>query len=190
VRPKKKRKMRNATSIALLLAVMLLFAGGTAYSQAPKQAVPPAPQAPAAEEPEPPKPASSITVEDGKLSVDLVDADLGNVMNEIGSKMHFEVIIRGSIYGKRISTKFAGLDVERGIERLLSLVQEHNYLIHYDAAGKLSRLELYPPTPVSAIQPAIGNPTPEPYRRRYRRYIPPQPGQAIPGQPARRIIGQ
>ncbi len=188
--------MRNAAFIALFIAVMLLFAGGTAYSQAPKQAVPPAPQAPAAKEPEPPKPISSVTVEDGKLSVDLVDADLGNVMNEIGAKMHFEVTISGGIYGKKISTKFTGLDVERGIERLLSLVQEHNYLIYYDAAGKLSKLELYLPAPVSVIQPAMANPTPEPYRRRYRRYIPPQPGQAFPGQPqqpaapARRIIGE
>ncbi len=191
--------MRSAVFAGFLLASAALLATGTTYSQTRRRVVvlpPPVPARAAASVPapapaqkpvlEPPKPSSSVTIRDGLLSVELVDADLGNVMNEIAAKMGFKIEINGGVFNKKVSTKFAGLDVARGIERLLSLAQEGNYLIHYNAEGKISEMQLYAPAPVSAIQPGMQNPAIQPYRQRYRRYVPPQPMQGrriVPGQP-------
>jgi hypothetical protein len=184
--------MRNALFAAFLLAAAALLAAGTAYSQEPGQ--PPvqnpqtaAPQPQPQPQPEMPKKESVVEVKDGKLSVELVDADLGTVMNQIGAKLGIPVSVGGAAYTKKITTKFSGVEIDRGIQRLFSLASETNYMLHYDAEGKLSDIVLYAESHSSSLtqQPARPSPfsRPPPRRRRYRRYVPPQPGQTAPEQP-------
>jgi hypothetical protein len=193
--------MRDTAFAALLLASAILLAGGAVYAQVPGH--PPvqnlptvaAPQVQPQPQPENPGRESVVEVKDGKLSVDLVDAEIGSVISEIAQKMNFQVEINRTVYIKKVTTRFSGLDVERGIKRLLTLAKENNYLFRYDTAGKLSKIEIYTETPSSLRQPVLP-PQPLPFsRRRFQRYVPPQPGQAVPEQPkpaapAPRMIGE
>jgi hypothetical protein len=194
--------MRNAAFAAFLFASAALLAAGTVYAQAPGS--PPGRNVPTASAPQAqPQPQPEITVKesvvevkDGKLSVDLADAEIGSVINEIAKKMNFQVEINREVYSKKVTTRFSGLDVEKGIKRLLRLAKEHNFLFRYDASGKLSKVQLYAETPSSLRQPPLpAQPPPFSRRRRFRRYVPPQTGQTPPGQPqpavpAPRVIGE
>jgi hypothetical protein len=215
--------MHRAVLSAFLLGSAVLLVAGTAHAQVtlptalqrlatgtgnggararealpPPQQQPPtaaAPQVQPPPQPEPPKTQSVVEVQDGKLSVDLIDADLGAVISQIAGKLKIPAQISGSVYGKKITTKFSGFELDRGIRRLLSLAGETNYMINYNAGGKLSNIVLYSETAPSSIagqQPA--QPSPFARLRRYRRYSPPQPAQAVPAQPqaappAPRVIG-
>lgn len=75
--------------------------------------------------------------------MELVDAGFGDVMQVISEKSGIEVEITGAVYSRTMTTSFSGLDLERGIARLLSLVQEKNYVIRYDAKGRVSKVEVY-----------------------------------------------
>jgi hypothetical protein len=181
--------MHNTAFAAFLLASAALLAAGAAYAQVsgppPVRSLPAASAPQIQPQPQPEKPGreSVVEVKDGKLSVDLVDAEIGSVISEIAKKMNFRVKIDGTVYIKKVTTRFSGLDVERGIKRLLTLAKENNYLFRYDTAGKLSKIELYTETPSSMRQPVLP-PQPTPFsRRRFQRYVPPQPGQAVPEQP-------
>jgi hypothetical protein len=192
--------MRNTAVAAFLLASSALLAPGTAYAQVPGRPVRNLPAAAAPQvQPQPqsemPKRESIVEVKDDKLSVDLADAEIGSVISEIAKKMNFQVEINREVYSKKVTTRFSGLDVGRGIKRLLTLAEEHNYLFRYDTSGKLSKVELLAETPSSMRQPAVPPQTSPLSRRRFRRYVPPQPGQAVPGQPqpaapTPRIIGE
>lgn len=97
-----------------------------------------------------PKRVSNVEVTDNLLSVELVDAEFGVVMNSISQKSDIKVEIVGDTYNRKLTTKFSGMELERGILRLLTLVKEKNYLIHYDAKGLVSRIEVYGGAPAAA----------------------------------------
>jgi hypothetical protein len=169
----------------------------------PKPALPtPVPATPPQVQPQPqpeaPKKESVIEVKDDKLTVDVNNADLGAVMNQIGAKMHVPVQVSGAVYSRKISTKFSGLDIDRGLQRLLALAGERNYLIRYNETGAIGGIELYAdnPTPSSGQStPGLMSPrsrvSANPlFRRRYRRFTPPQPAQQRPPQPTVEQIGQ
>lgn len=92
---------------------------------------------------ETPKPLSRVEVKNGRLSVELVDAGFGEVMQAISKKAGIKTEIVGSVNAKTVTTSFSDLDLERGIARLLSLVKEKNYMIRYDAKGRVSKVEVY-----------------------------------------------
>jgi hypothetical protein len=84
-----------------------------------------------------------IEVANNLLSVELIDAEFGNVMNSIAKETGFKVEIDNDVSRKQLTTKFSGIDLERGIVRLLTLMREKNYLIHYDTKGMLNKIEIY-----------------------------------------------
>ena len=92
---------------------------------------------------ETPKPFSRVEVKNGRLSVELVDAGFGEVMQAISEKSGIKMEIVGGVYAKTVTTSFSDLDLERGIARLLSLVKEKNYMIRYDTKGMVSKVEVY-----------------------------------------------
>jgi type II secretory pathway component GspD/PulD (secretin) len=179
--------MHNTAFAVFLFATAALLVAETAYAQQPIQPVPNiSPPAAPQVQPQPEVPAREpvIEVRDGKLSVDLADAEIGSVISEIAHKLNFQVEINRTVYNKRVTTRFSDLDVEQGIRRLLTLAKENNYLFRYDTAGKLSKVELYAETPSSMMrQPALP-PQPLPFStRRFQRYVPPQPVPTSPVQP-------
>lgn len=90
-----------------------------------------------------PRPLSRVEVKNGRLSVELVDAGFGEVMQAISEKSGIKMEIAGGVYVKTVTTSFIDLDLERGIARLLSLVKEKNYMIRYDTKGMVSKVEVY-----------------------------------------------
>jgi hypothetical protein len=85
----------------------------------------------------------NINVKGNLLSVKLLNAEFGAVLNDIAQKAGFQVDIGSDAYSKRLSTDFEDVEIERGILRLLTLIREKNYSIHYDSKGFLSKLEVF-----------------------------------------------
>lgn len=90
-----------------------------------------------------PKHFSNIIIKNNLLTVELVNAAFGEVLNEIAQESGFRVYIKNDDYGKQVTTKFVDIDIERGIVRLLSLIREKNYLFHYNTKGMLSKVEIH-----------------------------------------------
>ena len=138
-------------------------------------------------EPEPPKQVMKIEVRDNLLDVELENVDFGSVIRSIADKAKFKVEGSGAVFGKKLNTKFSDIEIERGVTRLLSLVKERNYMIHYDTQGAISRLEIFPsaqgssPAPGTRPAPVMQPPVrtqPTPVRQA------PQPTVTLPTRPA------
>ena len=73
--------------------------------------------------------APVITLSDGKLSVDLRDADLADVLQETATNAGFQLTISGQL--RHVTAVFTALSLEAGIRRL---VQEHELMLVYGPA--------------------------------------------------------
>jgi hypothetical protein len=82
-------------------------------------------------------PGLDVRVHDGRLSVNVQAADLGEVLKQIGRQASIK-ISAGPSAGKRVSARFAGVALEEGIRRLLRQVS-------------LSHLFLYAPGPGGSV---------------------------------------
>ncbi len=140
-RPKKKRRMHRAATFTLFLVFCLLSGGGPASAGTAERTG----QADGGDggDAGAAKPVSRVEFKNGLLSVELVDAGFGEVMQKSSEKSGIKVEITGSVYAKTLTTSFSGVDLERGIARLLSFVKEKNYMIRYDAKGTVSKVEVY-----------------------------------------------
>jgi hypothetical protein len=130
--------------ITLLNSLIIMTGGGSVYAQKPPQNV----QQDAivektATQPEAPKQAVTIAINNGLLSVDIVNASLGETIQSIAQRAGFSIEGSSNGFGQKISTKFNDLEVDIGIIRLFSLVKENNYLINYDTEGSISKLKVY-----------------------------------------------
>jgi hypothetical protein len=110
-RPHRVQRDRIVPMGVALLA--LLFPGTSAWSQRPGQP---------AEAARPRRAATghSVVVHDGRLSVDLQDADLGAVLAQIGRQAGIRMSA-GPSAGARVSARFADVELEAGLRRLLRL---------------------------------------------------------------------
>jgi hypothetical protein len=144
--------MRPALLSALLLALSLAF--GTAYAQT-EEAAPPPPE---------------VKVSNSRLSVKARDAEFGSIMKDIGKKAGFEVRVSSSVYGKKISTRFTNVDIERGINRLLALISQKTFFIHYGADGSINKVEVFSSAPAKKRRPGASRARP---RRRPPRAVRP-----------------
>lgn len=130
----------------------------------PVQAQQPAPQDMPVE---PVKPVMKIEVNDGLLSVEITDAEFGNVIKEIAEKAKFKVELSSDIALKKITVSFKDLDVERGVRRLLTVIREKDFTISYNAAGLIDKLEIYGEgvsKPVVNTQPKKPQIRPKPFQ--------------------------
>jgi hypothetical protein len=87
----------------------------------------------------------TVKVLNNRLSVDLMDAEFGSVMKEIGEMAGFEVKISAAISNKTLSTSFRDMELQRGINRLLTLISQKNYFIYYGPDNSISRIEVFVP---------------------------------------------
>jgi hypothetical protein len=130
--------------ITLLNSLMIMTGGGSAYAQKPPQNVQQdevvertAPQR------EVPKQIVNVALKNDLLSVDLVNASLGETLRSIAQKAGFSIEGNSRAFSQKMTTKFNDLEVDIGIIRLFSLVKESNYLINYDTKGSISKLKVY-----------------------------------------------
>jgi hypothetical protein len=77
-----------------------------------------------------------VVVRQGQLSVNVREADLGEVLAEIGRQAGIRMVL-GPSPGERISAQFSGVELETGLRRLLRLASL-NYIILYapESAGR------------------------------------------------------
>ena len=196
------RRLCFAPMIPLLL-IGLLGAGRCAYAQ---EAMPPIENAapPTEEEAGPPqeeeKPKFFIEVREGLLSVELEDAEFGRAFSEIAKQAGFGLEINPEVNSKKLSTSFKGIDMEKGILRMLNLIREKNYSIYYGKDGKISKIEVtgggtVSPSGRGTMPPPTQQPGAFPMRRaippskteRYRSPYVPAPEPVAPKPPARVI---
>lgn len=173
--------------VGLLFFLLLLsMQPGEAHAQAP--AVPGYQEAlEEAGQPEEPPVVTVVELQGNLLSVDLVNAEFGEVMQKIAEKAGLNIEIGGDVPHRRLSTKFRDVELERGIVRLLSLVKEKNYSLKYDLAGALNRVEIYggivPSPPQQARPPMPGIPqSPRPFSGPV-----PQRPDSMPATPSRKV---
>jgi len=95
--------------------------------------------APPAEVPKGP----DIKVRKDRLSVNVKDTAFGDVMAVIASAAGFDVDLSNDVYEMKLSTKFRDAEIQRGIRRLISLIDQKNYLIHYGKEGSIKHIEVY-----------------------------------------------
>jgi hypothetical protein len=94
-------------------------------------------------QPEPPKSVLQVDVKDSLLSVELENVPFGSVIKAVAEKAGFRIEGSGEVFSRKLNTKFTGIEVERGVLRLLTLVKESNYMLHYDTKGLISKLEIF-----------------------------------------------
>jgi hypothetical protein len=73
--------------------------------------------------------APVIALSDGKLSVDLRDADLADVLQQIATRAGFQLTTSGQL--RRVTAVFTAVSLEEGIRRL---VQDHELMLVYRPA--------------------------------------------------------
>jgi hypothetical protein len=160
----------------LLCTVVSAFMAGDAFPQDEEDEI--APEAVEGEQPQPeaPKTVMNVEIRDNRLSVELADAEFGAVMNTIAQMGGFKVEVASEVFGRKLTTKFSNLELERGILRLLALTRDRNYLMRYDSSGALSKVEIYGATPV------VSTPMPRTPVRGFQRS--PAPVMAVPPVPS------
>jgi hypothetical protein len=117
--------------------------------------------------PEPPRQVMKIEVKENRLNVEIENADFGSVIRSIADRAKFRIEGSAGSFGRKLTTKFSDVEIERGISRLFSLAKESNYFLHYNTDGTISKLQIFPAgAGTSAVpgprQPSGGMQTPPP----------------------------
>lgn len=84
----------------------------------------------------------SVEITGDKVNLLTENRTFGEVFDMLSRKAQFGVTLPSELRSKRISIISNGLDVDRTIVRLFTLVQEKNYKIKYDSSGKVLRVEI------------------------------------------------
>lgn len=96
-----------------------------------------------------------VSIKDNLLSVALLNAEFGVVIEEIAEKVGFKTDINRAVYVMRLSTTFNDLDLQKGILRLLTLIGQKNYSIYYDDQDRISKLEVRADGETSKQKPTV-----------------------------------
>jgi hypothetical protein len=141
-----------------------------------------------------------VVVQDGRLTVDMQGADLGEVLAQIGQQAGIR-ISAGPSAGKRISTRFADVELEEGLRRLLRLASlSHLFLYGPGPAGTVAMTEVRVfgegtaettrPDPVTKPGFSAAREVPEPVAEVVESApeSTPEPGQAEPSEAMRRVL--
>lgn len=153
-----------------------------------------------------PDEALRVKVAGGRLSVDIRDEAFGEVMNAIANAAGFDVDISSDVFNNKLTTRFKDTELQRGLLRLLSLVEQNNYFISYKPDGSIRKLEVFgdlssetqtfrgtKPAAMRAPSPAPARTITTPVLPRPRRFspqvLPPKPGKPDEAQePGRQEI--
>jgi len=76
--------------------------------------------------------APMVEFAEGRLSVDVRDQAFGDVVAAISNAAGFEVELSNDVFQKRLTTRFKNTELKRGLQRLLSLMEQKNYFIGYN----------------------------------------------------------
>lgn len=120
--------------------------------------------------------AQRVSIQDGRMSVDLREASLAGVARDIESQSGISFRGDESLLEETVSVVFQDLPLEQGIKRILAPL---NYSLLFDSRGEVSTVVI--------VSVASAPPDSQPQIRR----PPPRPGTATPAQqrPATRRPG-
>jgi hypothetical protein len=76
-----------------------------------------------------------VVVQEGRLSVDVQEADVGEILAQIGRQANIH-ISPGPSAGKRVSARFAGVELEEGLRRLLRLASLSHIFLYANGPGR------------------------------------------------------
>lgn len=170
------------TLISLCLILVFFVAMPAAAQKTPQMpGAETAPSIPDEQEPqpEPPKSVLNVVITNDLLSLELENVDFGTAIRAVANRAGFKIEGSSEIFSRKLNTRFTDIEVERGVLRLLSLVNENNYMLHYDTRGKISKLDIFgmssgrapsvnsrhPLRPMPALrQPAVSPESPQPQR--------------------------
>jgi hypothetical protein len=125
-----------------------------------------------------------VKVLNNRLSVDLKDAEFGSVMQEIADMVGFEVKISAAISNKTLSTSFRDMDLQRGINRLLTLISQKNFFIYYGPDNSIRRIEVFlPASGPGRRSTTTWKPAARPYRGRSEPMLSPPAPMPLKGSP-------
>jgi len=119
-----------------------------------------------------------LELKDGLLSAELRDAEFGRVLDDIANRAGFQTDISPAVYGKKLSTTFESLELQRALLRMLALIDEKNYTIYYKPTGEIKEIKAGP-----ISQGAVPPPTPAPKRPAPVAVTPRPVPQAMPPPP-------
>ncbi len=162
--------MPDRFSPSVLCLMLLLF--GAAEVSAQKVVQPAGTEAASAAQedqekpPEPPKSVLNVEIKNDLLSVELENVTFGTAIKAVADKAAFKVEGTGEVFSRKMNTRFTDIEVERGVLRLLSLVKETNYMLHYDTNGQISKLEIFGISSAGAPGAVTRQTTPTPAFRR------------------------
>jgi hypothetical protein len=80
-----------------------------------------------------PAPPELVVIEEGRVTVDAHDADLADVLAQLGARARFRVRTTGSL--GRVTATFTAMSVEQALRRL---VEDHELMLVYGAASNAS----------------------------------------------------
>jgi hypothetical protein len=75
-----------------------------------------------------------VVVQEGRLSIDVQESDLGEVLAHIGRQANIR-ISSGPSVGKRVSARFTGVELEEGLRRLLRLASLSHIFLYANGPG-------------------------------------------------------
>ena len=148
-----------------------------------------------------------VVVQDGRLSVDVQEADLREVLTQIGRQANIR-ISSGPSAGKRVSARFAGVELEEGLRRLLRQASLSHLFLYANGPGAtvtISEVRVLgegqdtTPRPATVVEPRVQENEPNAGTpvRKGRGQAPevvepvqestPDPGQGEPSEVTRRV---
>jgi hypothetical protein len=146
-------------------------------------------------------PERAVVVHQGQLSVDVQAADLGEVLAQIGQQAGIR-ISAGPSAGKTVNARFADVELEEGLRRLLRLASlSHLFLYAQGPAGTVAITEVRvvgegtaePPSSAPVAKPGFSAarevPEPVPGAVESAPELTPEPNQAGPSEAMRRVLG-
>jgi hypothetical protein len=104
-----------------------------------------------------------VVVQEGRLSVDVQEADLWEVLTQVGRQAGIQ-ISSGPSSGKRVSARFASIELEEGLRRLLRLASlSHLFLYTNGPGGTVTISEVRvlgerqdtTPRPATVVEPRV-----------------------------------
>jgi len=99
-----------------------------------------------------------VEVSSGRLSITAESANFGRLIGKIAEDAGIEVEISPAIASKTLSTDFRNLPLERGIQRLMGLINHRNFFMLYGHDGNIKKIDIYETqktSPRSTLRPTV-----------------------------------
>jgi hypothetical protein len=118
------------------------------------------------------------------MNVEIENADFGSVLRSVAERAKFRIEGSAGSFGRKLTTKFSDVEIERGISRLFSLAKESNYFIHYHADGTIGKIQIFPAGAGTSAVPAPRQPSGMQTPSASPATVAPPRTQAVPARPS------